>query len=108
MMNGNNIIKRLLQWFRRSPRSANTENTPANGHAETVRMLQMLQQTQDIELPCDEVFALLDEYAEMAQKGENVAHLMPLAKQHLEMCPDCREEYEALERILMANIDPSN
>lgn len=53
-------------------------------------------------MPCDEVFAFLDESAERARKGENVAHLMPLVKQHLDMCPDCQEEYEALVRILAA------
>jgi predicted anti-sigma-YlaC factor YlaD len=27
---------------------------------------------------------------------------MPLVAAHLEMCPDCREHYEALERVLAA------
>ena len=65
-------------------------------------LLQKLHKTEEVELTCDEVFAMLDEYTEMAMKGENVATLMPLVKQHLEMCPDCREEYEALERIIRA------
>jgi hypothetical protein len=102
MMNGNNFFKRLVQWFRRSSRSVKPEMALSHGHAETVRMLQMLQQTEAIELSCDEVFAKLDEYTEMALKGEEVAHLMPLVKQHLDMCPDCREEYEALVQILTA------
>ncbi len=28
---------------------------------------------------------------------------MPLVQQHLEICPDCREEFEALMRILKAS-----
>lgn len=68
-------------------------------------LVQKLQQTEEVELTCDEVFALLDEYTDMAMKGENVASLMPLVKQHLEMCPDCREEYEALKRILHAAVE---
>lgn len=92
----------MLQWVRRSSRSGKAEIHPSNGHIGTVKMLQMLQRTEAIELSCDEVFAMLDEYTEMALKGEEIAHLMPLVKQHLDMCPDCREEYEALEQILTA------
>lgn len=64
------------------------------------KMLGQLVNTQDIELTCDEVLALMDQFAEAAQRGEDVARLMPRVQQHLEMCPDCRGEYEALLRIL--------
>lgn len=66
------------------------------------KMLQMLEQTLETELSCDEVQDLLDQYTEMAVKGENVQNLLPLVHHHLQMCPDCREEYEALTRILEA------
>ncbi len=51
-------------------------------------------------LTCDQVFELIDLYAERAERGEEVAHLMPLVAAHLDMCPDCREHYEALVRVL--------
>ena len=51
-------------------------------------------------MSCDDVFALLDQFAELAAQGEDVAQLMPLVKQHLDMCDDCREEYKVLERIV--------
>ena len=51
-------------------------------------------------LNCDQVFDLIDQYAERAAHGEDVAHLMPLVAAHLDMCPDCREHYEALERVV--------
>lgn len=63
-------------------------------------MLHKISQTQEVELTCGEVYDLLDQYAEMAAKGENVSQLMPLVKQHLEMCADCREEFEALLKVL--------
>ena len=66
------------------------------------KMLHMVQNTQDLELSCDDVFELLDQYTEMAMRGEDVVGLLPLVHNHLEMCPDCREEYEALTRILKA------
>jgi hypothetical protein len=64
------------------------------------KTLTMLALTQEEELTCDEVFALIDQFTEMAIRGEDVAGLMPLVKQHLDLCGDCREEYEVLQGIL--------
>ena len=44
----------------------------------------------------------MDECAEAALRGEDVAALMPLFQRHLDMCGDCREEYEGLLRSLSA------
>lgn len=66
------------------------------------KMLHMIENTQEVELSCDDVHELLDQYTEMAIRGEDVAGLLPLVHYHLDMCPDCREEYEALSRILHA------
>ncbi len=65
-----------------------------------VRLLRSLEHTYDEEISCDEVFALVDEYAEAEQRGEDVAHFKPLLRQHLEMCRECEEEYQALLRVL--------
>ena len=65
-------------------------------------ILRMLENTEEVELSCDEVFDLLDEYAEMVQRGEDVSRLMPLVVLHLQRCKDCLEEFEALQRILAA------
>lgn len=51
-------------------------------------------------LSCDEVFQLLDDYADRAARGEDVAHLLPTMHAHLEQCPGCRAQYEALARLL--------
>ncbi|HLB49736.1 MAG TPA: hypothetical protein VJL59_22190 [Anaerolineales bacterium] len=66
-------------------------------------MIRQLEQTQDIEYSCDEVLRLLDQFAEAYLRGEDVMKLMPLVQRHLDMCPDCREEFEALMRILRAS-----
>ena len=66
------------------------------------KLLQMIEHTQEIELPCDDVYELLDQYTEAVVHGENAKQLMPLVKHHIEICPDCREEFEALLRILEA------
>lgn len=64
------------------------------------RLISRLENTREDELSCDEVFALIDEYAEASQRGENVGDLKPLLRHHLDMCKDCEEEYEALIRVL--------
>jgi len=66
--------------------------------------LAMLSMTQEQELSCDEVHALIDQFAEMQTRGENPAHLFPLVQRHLDMCPECREEYEALLAALEINL----
>jgi hypothetical protein len=62
--------------------------------------MHRLVATDEQEISCDEVFALVDEYAEASQRGEDVASLKPLIRHHLDMCHDCDEEYQALLRIL--------
>lgn len=58
--------------------------------------------TVENEIGCDEVYELLDRYVEITARGENPAVLLPLVHDHLERCGDCREELEALLRILTA------
>ncbi len=69
----------------------------------SLNTLAVLADSEDAMLTCDQVFDLIDQYAERAARGEDVAHLMPLVQAHLEMCPDCREHYEALKRVLNAD-----
>lgn len=60
------------------------------------KLLKQLERTQQEELTCDECFELLDEFAQLAHEDRAPGELMPLVEQHLELCRDCREEYEAL------------
>ena len=66
-------------------------------------LIQKIQATREDEVSCAEVDVLIDQYAELAARGEDIAALMPLVQQHLEMCSDCREELEALLRVLQAS-----
>lgn len=65
-----------------------------------VDLMHRLQKTNEEELSCDEVFALVDEYAEANQRGEDVTSLKPLILHHLDMCRECDEEYQALLRVM--------
>ena len=92
-------LKRLFSPKPQTPAPADI-SVPAVDSAMAQKILGMLEKTQEEELTCDDVFALLDQFAEMAVRGEDVASLMPMVKHHLDICGDCREEYEALEAIL--------
>jgi hypothetical protein len=67
------------------------------------KLVQMLEITQEIELSCDEVYQLLDQYTEVVAQGNDSKGVMPLVEHHIYICPDCREEFEALLRILQAS-----
>ena len=63
----------------------------------------MLERTRTDEASCDDVFDILDQYTEMVARGEDAGTLLPLIKHHLDMCPECQEEYDALLRIVEAS-----
>ncbi len=67
------------------------------------KVAQQIEMTHEVDYSCDDVLRLLDQFAEAVLRGEDAAQLMPLVQRHLEMCPDCREEFEALMRILRAS-----
>ena len=88
------MLKRFFRWFKKEGRP------PAPTPEVMEGMLKMLANTSEDEISCDQVLEVLAEYAEMVQRGEDVAHLLPLVHQHLELCADCHEEYETLLRAL--------
>ena len=67
------------------------------------KLFQMVENTDEVELSCDEVFDLMDQYVESDVRGEDAAKLLPLVQKHLERCRDCHEEYEALARVIEAS-----
>ena len=90
-------IKRLLKRLSKS-KDEHAVQIPAD-----IQMLiRMVENTQEVEFSCEEVYNILDQYTELVFRGEDTADLMPLVEHHIEICPDCREEFEALLRILEA------
>ena len=94
MPTNNKIMKSIFDWFKWRFKKWYQPD------AEIVKMLQSLAMTEEQEISCDDVFAVLDEFVEAVKRGENPFLFMPLVRQHLDMCPDCREEYETLLRML--------
>jgi len=87
------LIKRLG-----SSKEENAMQMPAD----VQKLIQMVENTQEVEFSCEDVFNILDQYTELVYRGDDSAELMPLVEHHIEICPDCREEFEALLRILEA------
>lgn len=70
-----------------------------------VGFLRILEKVREEEASCGEVYSRLDEYVESQVHGKDAARLMPLVWEHLDMCSECCEEYEALIDVL-ENVEP--
>jgi hypothetical protein len=51
-------------------------------------------------MSCEEMYAQLDEFVEQEVKFHNAAKIMPLIQEHIDMCPECCDQYEALLDVL--------
>ena len=58
--------------------------------------LERLLGPTGMEVGCDECFDLLDEYVEIELAGLDADAAVPGLGAHLEGCPACREEHDAL------------
>jgi len=75
-------------------------NRPRLSPLAAARVARELESTQEVEFDCEQVYQLLDQFAEAVQRGEDGAAWVPLIRAHLERCGDCRQEFEALQRVL--------
>lgn len=58
--------------------------------------LRVLENVRKEELSCDEIFDQLDEYVEREIDQKDASKIMPLIREHLDICNGCCEEYEVL------------
>jgi len=65
-------------------------------------IVKMLSLTTDREFNCSECLQHVSEFAECQLVNKPVDEVIAKVEQHLALCPECREEYEALVRILKA------
>jgi hypothetical protein len=65
-------------------------------------MVTMLGLTRDRELDCGECLQHVSEFAECQLAAKPVEEVMESVEHHLALCPECREEFEALLKILKA------
>jgi hypothetical protein len=59
-------------------------------------MARGIATTRADEIGCDRCLSLVDQFVDLTLSGLTAAQILPLVQDHLERCPDCREEFEAL------------
>jgi hypothetical protein len=62
--------------------------------------LRVLESVREEDASCDEIYARIDEYVEREVDKKDAAQLLPLIREHLDICSECCEEYQALLDIL--------
>lgn len=60
----------------------------------------LIATTQPDNFSCDECFGQIGEFAERSLEGRELTEGMELIQRHLEQCPCCKDEYEALIEAL--------
>lgn len=65
-------------------------------------LMRLVALTKDDEIDCERCLALVAEFAEEELAGRSIPVALGAVEQHLSVCPECREEYEALLRALKA------
>ena len=99
-----NWIEQQLKRIKRKENDAFvTQSMPERMPSRVEALLRMIENTCEEELSCEEVAELLSEFAELNLNKKDAASWLPLVENHLEMCSNCHEEYDALMRILQAS-----
>jgi hypothetical protein len=93
-MNIRAIIQKITKSFNHHEDHEELPNEAVLG------LLHVLESVQEQGCSCDEVFTRIDEYVEREVDQNDAQDLMPLIREHLDLCPECCEEYEALLDIL--------
>jgi hypothetical protein len=71
------------------------------------KLARAIKNTHEQEIDCDECFAELDRFVEMVLAGTDAESALPLMQNHLDLCADCREEFEALLAALQRSDVPA-
>ena len=71
-------------------------------------ILNVVRDTQAVEIDCDVCLMQVGEFAEHRLAGKPVAEGLKAIEQHLLICPECREEFEALCEAMNALENPKS
>jgi hypothetical protein len=67
-----------------------------------VQLARLVSQTQDHEIDCtvflQSVAAFIEAGGDTAAEAGSLGEQLDLVRQHMEVCPPCKEEFEALVR----------
>ena len=59
-------------------------------------LVGLISTTEPDEMSCDDCYGRIGEFAEMSLEGRELSEGMQVIQRHLEQCPCCKDEYEAL------------
>lgn len=96
-------IRELIQRVRERLRPQQEIPTEA-----ILGFLRVLENVRREELSCEEIYSKLDEYVECEIDSKDAAHVMPLIREHLDICHECCEEYEALLDVVEKTDEDKN
>jgi hypothetical protein len=85
------MLEKIKQFIKRV-----TGQAPEQNDIFVQKLMQMLINMHEEEMPCEDVFEVMDLYAEAVNHGEDVSQIMPLVERHLIVCGVCREQFEML------------
>lgn len=69
---------------------------------QVTHLVAMVITVQPDEIDCEECFGRVAEYAQMQLTGGSLDQGMQAIQRHLQQCPCCRDEYQALLEALSA------
>ena len=101
-MVGNRVLKKLKNIFAVFSRSSARRSSPIDPEM-MKEMVRGILSTRDDEIGCDECYEQLDRFVDLVLAGKDAAGALPLVQDHLNRCPDCREEFKALLSALASN-----
>ncbi|MFL5824673.1 MAG: hypothetical protein ACJ764_14665 [Solirubrobacteraceae bacterium] len=76
-------------------------------HEMTRNHLERLLGPTGYEVGCDECFERLDEFVELEAAGADADAAIPGLRAHLQGCPACREEHDALYELVTGPTPPA-
>ena len=65
-----------------------------------LKFLKILESVREEDMSCSEMYERIDEFVEREVKAHDAEKIMPLIQEHIDMCPECCDEYEALLDVL--------
>lgn len=90
-MNIRNLLNRIRNQFSSQPELSDEV---------VLKFLNVLEEVRAEEMSCSDIYARLDEFVENEVKGVDAEKLTPLIREHLDMCSECCDEYEALLSVV--------
>ncbi len=92
-MNIKSLFERIQPFFQASPQ-------PQLNDEVVVKFLQVLENLREEEINCAEFYSRIDEFVEREVKSHDAKKIMPVIQDHIDMCAECCDEYEALLSVL--------